>query len=152
MRARLHVEERRKGDGTDARIGLGPTRSAPAVGALRLGHADADDQPVQVDAYSAPQADRWVAVALHTISPALDCDASDEAWAWLSQGRTATHRALLRSEPCTVTVTVTVTQDHTRITWAIRPVTFLPLAHRQGVELPACTRDFKPCPTVSSLS
>lgn len=32
------------------------------------------------DAYSARQADRWVSVALRTISPALDADASDEAW------------------------------------------------------------------------
>lgn len=31
------------------------------------------------DAYSAPQADRWVAVALRTVSPA-HADASDEAW------------------------------------------------------------------------
>lgn len=42
------------------------------------------------DAYSAPQADRWVAVTLRTISPALDSDASDAAWAWLSQGLIAT--------------------------------------------------------------
>jgi hypothetical protein len=92
------------------------------------------------DAYSAPQADRWVAVTLRTISPALDSDASDVAWAWLSQGRIATRRALLHFEPCSVTVT----QDHTRITWAIRPVLFVPLAHRQGAELPACALDFKP--------
>ncbi|MGW7525735.1 hypothetical protein [Streptomyces sp. NPDC054783] len=92
------------------------------------------------DAHSAPQADRWVAVTLRTISPALDSDASDLAWAWLSQGRIATRRALLRFEPCSVTVT----QDHTRITWTIRPVLFVPVAHRQGVELPACAYDFKP--------
>ncbi|MFF4270706.1 hypothetical protein [Streptomyces sp. NPDC001536] len=93
-----------------------------------------------LDAYSASQADRWVAVTLRTISPALDSDASDVAWAWLSQGRIATRQALLRSEPCTVTIT----HAQTRITWTIRPVLFLPLAHRQGVELPACTNDFKP--------
>ncbi|MDQ0600806.1 hypothetical protein QF037_005151 [Streptomyces canus] len=58
-----------------------------------------------LDAYSASQADRWVAVTLRTISPALDSDASDTAWAWLSQGRIATRQALLRSEPCTVTIT-----------------------------------------------
>ncbi|MFF0464284.1 hypothetical protein [Streptomyces mexicanus] len=91
------------------------------------------------DAYSASQADRWVAVTLRPISPALDSDASDVAWAWLAQGRIATRRALLRFEPCSVTVA----QDHTRITWTIRPVLFLPLAHRQGVELPACAHDFK---------
>ena len=92
------------------------------------------------DAYSAPQADRWVAVALRTISPALDTDASDEAWEWLYEGRIETRRALLRAEPCTVSVT----HAKTRITWTIRPVLFLPLAHRQAAELPACTHDFKP--------
>lgn len=35
------------------------------------------------DAHSAPQANRWVAVALETISPALDLDASTEAWEWM---------------------------------------------------------------------
>lgn len=92
------------------------------------------------DAYSAPQADRWVAIALRTISPALDPDASQEAWEWLYDGRIATRKALLRAEACTVTVT----QASTRITWAIRPVIFLPLAHRQGAELPPCTQDFNP--------
>jgi hypothetical protein len=92
------------------------------------------------DAYSAPQADRWVAVALRTISPALDPDASEEAWGWLYDGRIATRRALLRAEACTVSVT----QAGMRITWTIRPVVFLPLAHRQGIELPACSNDFKP--------
>ena len=57
------------------------------------------------DAYSAHQADRWVAVALRTITPALDTSACDEAWAWLYEERAETRRALLRSEPCTVTVT-----------------------------------------------
>ncbi|MFJ3773613.1 hypothetical protein ACIPX0_18145 [Streptomyces sp. NPDC090075] len=92
------------------------------------------------DAYSAPQADRWVAIALRTISPALDPDASDEVWAWLHDGRAATRRALLRLEPCTVSVT----QASTRITWTIRPVTFLPMTHRQDAELPACAYTFKP--------
>ncbi|MFD8810571.1 hypothetical protein ACFV23_03485 [Streptomyces sp. NPDC059627] len=92
------------------------------------------------DAYSAPQADRWVAIVLRTISPALDPDASDEVWAWLHDGRAETRRALLRLEPCTVSVT----QASTCITWTIRPVIFLPLAHRQEAELPACTYVFKP--------
>ncbi|WP_020121239.1 hypothetical protein [Streptomyces canus] len=95
------------------------------------------------DAYSAPQADRWVAVALRTISPALDPDASQEAWEWLYDGRIETRRALLRAEPCTVTIT----QADTRITWTIRPALFLPLAHRQAANLPSCAYDFKPRPT-----
>ncbi|GAA2905985.1 hypothetical protein [Streptomyces mexicanus] len=95
------------------------------------------------DAYSAPQADRWVAVALRTISPALDADASDEAWEWLYEGRIETRRALLRAEPCTVAVT----HAGTRITWTIRPALFLKLAHRQAAELPRCAYEFKPRPT-----
>ncbi|MGQ4414600.1 hypothetical protein ACN6LA_004310 [Streptomyces sp. SAS_269] len=92
------------------------------------------------DAYTAPQADRWISVALRTISPALDADASDAAWEWLYDGRIETRRALLRYEPSTVSVT----HEQTRVTWTIRPVTFLPLAHRQSTELPACAYDFKP--------
>ncbi|WP_329524084.1 hypothetical protein OG983_18785 [Streptomyces jietaisiensis] len=92
------------------------------------------------DAYSAPQADRWIAVALRTISLALDLDASNAAWDWLYNGRTDTRRALLRMQPCTVTIT----QAHTRITWTIRPVAFLPLADRQGTQLPACAYAFRP--------
>jgi len=102
-----------------------------------------DERPTlraSLDAYSASQADRWVAVTLRTISPALDSDASDTAWAWLSQGRIATRQALLRSDPCAVTIT----HAQTRITWTIRPAIFLPLAHRQGIELPARAPDFKP--------
>ncbi|MFE4665565.1 hypothetical protein ACFRI7_06530 [Streptomyces sp. NPDC056716] len=92
------------------------------------------------DAYTAPEADRWVAVALRTISPALDPDASYEVWEWLYHGRIDTRTALLLEQPCTVTVT----NATTRITWTIRPVTFLPLAHRPDVELPPCAHDFKP--------
>jgi hypothetical protein len=92
------------------------------------------------DAYTAPQADRWVAVTLRTISPALYPDASDAAWEWLYNGRIETRRALLRAEPCTVSVT----HEDIRITWTIRPVTFLELAHRQSNELPVCAHAFKP--------
>jgi hypothetical protein len=96
-----------------------------------------------IDAYSAVQADRWVAVALRAISPALDPDASEQVWDWLYNGRIATRQALLRAEPCTVSVT----QANTRITWTIRPVLFVPLAHRQGTQLPACAYAFTPQPT-----
>ncbi|CAL9500559.1 hypothetical protein SUDANB6_03435 [Streptomyces sp. enrichment culture] len=94
-------------------------------------------------AHSAPQADRWVSIALRTISPALDSDASDAAWEWLYEERIETRRALLRSEPCTVTI------EHAdvHITWTIRPVLFLPLARREGFELPACARYFEPYTT-----
>ncbi|WP_237553797.1 hypothetical protein, partial [Streptomyces sp. SID6137] len=95
------------------------------------------------DAYSAPQADRWVSVALCTISPRLDADASDEAWEWLYEGRIETRRALLRAEPRTVSVT----HARTRITWMIRPVLFLPLAQRQDAELPTYANEFEHRPT-----
>ncbi|WP_395572763.1 hypothetical protein [Streptomyces sp. BK79] len=109
-------------------------------------HVTRPDPPAlraSFDAYSASQADRWVAIALRTISPALDSDASDEAWAWLHEDRAETRRALLRSEPCTVTVK----HAQLRITWTIRPVLYLPLAHRQAAELPACAYAFRPQPT-----
>ncbi|MEV8067717.1 hypothetical protein AB0P32_16515 [Streptomyces sp. NPDC085995] len=92
------------------------------------------------DAYSAPQADRWVAVTLRTISPALDADASDEAWTWLHDDRIETRRALLRREPCAVTIR----HANTRITWTIRPTLYLPLAHREATEHPTCTDTFTP--------
>ncbi|MGW0566154.1 hypothetical protein [Streptomyces tauricus] len=105
-----------------------------------LAEGEVPELRASFDAHSAPQADRWVAVALRTISPALDADASDEAWEWLYEGRTQTRQALLRMQPCAVSVT----HAGTRITWTIRPVIFLPLAHRQGIELPACAYNFKP--------
>ncbi|WP_342786955.1 hypothetical protein [Streptomyces cyaneus] len=39
---------------------------------------------------------------------------------------------------------MSITQDRIRVTWAIRPVLFVPLARRNGTELPACAYDFKP--------
>ncbi|MDN0198308.1 hypothetical protein [Streptomyces sp. S.PNR 29] len=95
------------------------------------------------DAHTAPQADRWIAVILRTITPMLDPEACDAAWDWLYDGRIETRRALLRAEPCTVTIS----QAEVRVTWTIRPVLFLPLAHRQVIELPACAYEFKPRPT-----
>jgi hypothetical protein len=94
-------------------------------------------------AYSAPQANRWVSIALRTISPALDSEASDAAWEWLYEERIETRRALLRSEPCTVTIK----HADVHITWTIRPVIFLPLAHRERFELLACARYFEPYTT-----
>ncbi|WP_328766540.1 hypothetical protein [Streptomyces sp. NBC_00286] len=91
------------------------------------------------DAYFAVEVDNWVATILRTISPALDAAACAGAWERLYDHRTDTRRALLRREPWTVSIT----HVSTRITWTVRPVLFLPLAHRQGVELPMCTYDFK---------
>ncbi len=94
------------------------------------------------DAYTEAEADRWVSTILRTISPALDADASQQASALLRDRRIDTRRALLNREPCTVSIT----HANTRITWTIRPVVFLPLAHRQTVELPPCAHEFHPHP------
>ncbi|MGW2052181.1 hypothetical protein ACWCPF_44815 [Streptomyces sp. NPDC001858] len=92
------------------------------------------------DAYSAVEANNWVATILRTISPALDTAASQEAWTRLHDHRIDTRRALLRRESWTVSIT----HVSTRITWTVRPALFLPMAHRQALELPSCAYDFKP--------
>lgn len=91
------------------------------------------------DADTAAQADRWVAIILRTITPMLDASASAEAWEWLYDSRVTTRQALLRAEPCTITVT----QADVRVTWTIRPALFLPLADREDAELPACAYDVR---------
>lgn len=100
------------------------------------------EQPTLVgsfDAYSAAQADRWIAIALRTVTSALTSGALEEAWDWLYEGRVETRRALLRSKPCTVSVN----QAGTRIIWTARPALFLSLVHRQGRELSVCVDEFK---------
>ncbi|MFJ4809002.1 hypothetical protein [Streptomyces longwoodensis] len=92
------------------------------------------------DAYDVVEANSWVAMILRTISPALDTAACAEAWERLYDHRIDTRRALLQREPWTVSIT----HISTRITWTVRPVLFLPLAHRQAIELPTCAYDFKP--------
>ncbi|MEU9266750.1 hypothetical protein AB0E04_15060 [Streptomyces sp. NPDC048251] len=92
------------------------------------------------DAYSAVEANNWVATILRTISPALDTAASTEAWTRLHDDRIDTRRALLRREPWTVSIT----HVSTCITWTVRPALFLPMAHRRIRELPPCAYDFKP--------
>ncbi|MEU8587035.1 hypothetical protein AB0C59_08535 [Streptomyces sp. NPDC048664] len=90
------------------------------------------------DAYSAVEANNWVGTILRTISPALDTATSTEAWERLYDQRIDTRRALLHRKPCTVSIT----HARLRITWTVRPVLFLPLTHRRGVELPACAYSF----------
>ncbi len=77
-----------------------------------------------LDAYTARQADRWIADTLRTVFPLLDGTSSDEAWHWLREGRVNTRLTLLRSEPCTVSVA----HADVRLVWTIRPVAFLALA------------------------
>ncbi|WP_345667911.1 hypothetical protein [Streptomyces similanensis] len=124
---------------------MGPGNAATGTVRLRPGYwcecwtetvRGGTEGPVLVasfDAYTASQADRWVSVTLRVISPALDADASDAAWTWLYDDRIETRRALLRREPCTVTIR----HSNTRITWAIRPVLHLPLAHSEAATHPA---------------
>ncbi|MFJ8335104.1 hypothetical protein [Streptomyces sp. NPDC094437] len=92
------------------------------------------------DAYSAAEANNWVATMLRTISPALDTTASQEAWTRLHDHRADTRRALLHHEPWTASIT----HISTRVTWTIRPVRFLPMAHREEKELPSCAYEFNP--------
>ncbi|MGQ5609213.1 MULTISPECIES: hypothetical protein [Streptomyces] len=92
------------------------------------------------DAHDVVEANNWIATILRTISPALDTASCAEAWERLYDHRIDTRRALLRREPWSVSIT----HISTRITWTVRPVLFLPLAHRQGSELPMCAYDFKP--------
>nr|WP_079101176.1 hypothetical protein [Streptomyces pathocidini] len=94
------------------------------------------------DAHSATQAVRWIAVALRTITSALDPSASAEAWSWLDKGRTTTTKSLLHGEPCAVSINT----RGTRITWTARPALFLSLANRRAAELPTCTERFQPHP------
>ncbi|MFF3939212.1 hypothetical protein [Streptomyces phaeofaciens] len=103
-----------------------------------------DEQPPTLfgsyDAYTEVEANNWVSTILRTISPALDADASQEAWERLHDHRVNTRRALIRRVPWTVSIT----HVSTRITWTVRPALFLPIAHRQGSGLLTCTEEFKP--------
>jgi hypothetical protein len=101
------------------------------------------------DAYSASQADRWVSVALRTISPALDTDASDEAWTWLYDERIDTRQALLGREPCKVTVTHAAPASLGR---PARPSSCRSLTDRGGTSQPAHTTSRPTRPAELQLS
>ncbi len=92
------------------------------------------------DAYSAHQADRWVAVALRTITPALSPDASHEAWTWLCEGSMKARAALLRRQP----YTGTVSQATTRITWTIPPWSSCPSLTGRAPYSPPAQRNSSP--------
>ncbi|MFI8927010.1 hypothetical protein ACIG3E_04890 [Streptomyces sp. NPDC053474] len=95
-------------------------------------------------AYSATQTDGWLPTALRAITAELNPEVPKETWDWLYESRIDTRRALLRSEPCTVSVTYA----STHITWTVHPVLFLPLADgHKAPELPTAVGDFKPHPT-----
>jgi hypothetical protein len=91
-----------------------------------------------IDVETAPQAVRWLRVALRTISPALGSDAFEEAWQWLSEDHHDTLQTLAQGEP----FTLTLRQGVTTIQWTAHPVRYLTLATRQGLDLPACTEEY----------
>lgn len=89
-------------------------------------------------ALNAPQAVRWIRIALRTITPALDEGPFTQAWQWVTYDHAYALQALRRGHPCGVTIQ----HRDTRITWTARPVHFLPLAHRQPGTLPPCAERF----------
>ncbi|MET9555134.1 hypothetical protein [Streptomyces sp. NPDC006645] len=102
---------------------------------MLLGSADVD---------TALQAVRWIRVAVRTLSPALNSEAFEEAWQWLSEDHHDTRQALIQGEP----VTLILRQGSTTIQWTARPTQFLKPTTRQGINSPACTHEStKPCLT-----
>lgn len=91
-----------------------------------------------IDVETAPQAVRWIRVAVRTLSPALNSEAFEEAWQWLSEDHHDALQALVQGEP----ITLTLQQGATTIQWTARPVQFLKLTTRQGINLPACTHEY----------
>ncbi|SCK43481.1 ATP-binding protein [Streptomyces sp. WMMB 322] len=86
------------------------------------------------DATDPEQALRWVRTSLMMIATSLDEDAYRQAQNWTSDGQLPALRALHDGN----SETVTIKHETTEITWTTRPVSFLPLANRQGAILPTC--------------
>ncbi|MFD7515113.1 hypothetical protein ACFV85_09960 [Streptomyces niveus] len=104
----------------------------------RPANGDATRLLGSIDVETAPQAIRWIRVALRTLSPALNSEAFEEAWQWLSEDHHDALQALIQGEP----VNLTLQQVPTTIQWTARPAQFLKLTTRQGINLPACTREY----------
>ncbi|MFB6948748.1 hypothetical protein ACFCXP_03850 [Streptomyces niveus] len=103
-----------------------------------LSNGDAAALLGSVDVETAPQAVRWIRVALRTLSPALNSETYGEARQWLSEDHHDALQALVQGEP----ITLTLQQGPTTIQWTARPVQFLKLTTRQGINLPACTQEY----------
>ncbi|MCF6525584.1 hypothetical protein [Streptomyces sp. JJ36] len=97
------------------------------------------------DAYSPHQALRWVRISLMMIAHGLDNAPYHQARTWTEQGQDQALHALTVGQP----QTLALTHRATALTWTTRPVTYLPLTHRQTTELPACAHRF-PDPSHSS--
>ncbi|MFI1014232.1 hypothetical protein [Streptomyces sp. NPDC020965] len=95
-----------------------------------------------IDVETATQAVRWIRIALRALIPTLDAEAFDTAWDWLSLEYRSTVQALTAGEPRTFTIT----QAQTAIQWTVRPVHFLKLATRQGINLPPCAEQYNQPP------
>ncbi|GGK11942.1 hypothetical protein GCM10011583_50050 [Streptomyces camponoticapitis] len=106
----------------------------------RLANSDATTLLGSVDVETAPQAVRWIRVAVRTLSPTLNSEAFEEAWQWLSEDHHDALQSLVQGEP----VTLTLQQGATTIQWTARPVQFLKLTTRHGINLPACTQEYGP--------
>ncbi|MGW8571004.1 hypothetical protein [Streptomyces niveus] len=103
-----------------------------------LSNGDAAALLGSVDVETAPQAVRWIRVALRTLSPALNSETYEEAWQWLTEDHHDALQALVQGEP----ITLTLQQDPTTIQWTARPVQFLKLTTRQGINSPTCTKEY----------
>ncbi|MGW6310456.1 hypothetical protein [Streptomyces niveus] len=91
-----------------------------------------------IDVETAPQAIRWIRVAVRTLSPTLNSEAFEEAWQWLTEDHHDALQALVQGEPSTLTLQ----QGSTAIQWTARPVQFLKLTTRQGINFPACAQEY----------
>ncbi|MBY8888520.1 hypothetical protein K7472_27300 [Streptomyces sp. PTM05] len=79
-----------------------------------------------------------VRVTLRTLVSALASDELRAALAWLDGGtRPAVDDLLDRRD-----FELSIYHGQTRVTWTVRPVAFLPFAHRLGRELPTCVDRF----------
>lgn len=94
------------------------------------------------DAYSPDQAVRWIRVAVRTIASALDDESAGQAWQWLLTDHIhAVHELSLGHS-----YALTLKHRSTALTWTARPVLFVPLAHRNGRQLPPCAERFATTP------
>ncbi|WP_413800499.1 hypothetical protein [Streptomyces iranensis] len=93
------------------------------------------------------EATNWVRITVRTIASALDRETAHEAWDWITYGHKEAEDALTNGEAATFALT----QQDTHIEWILRPVIFLPLAHRESQRLPACAEQFT-CPTTHKIA
>ncbi len=89
-------------------------------------------------ALTAPRAVRWMRIALRTLTSGLDAEAAGHAWNWIGVGYLNDIETLMREQPCAMTIS----HGDTHIGWTARPALFLPMAHPQTAQLPACATQF----------